>query len=302
MAAGTGLQIEASDYNAIRSKIVNLMGEGSGQTGYGQTTLSPTVAIGNEISKVQWDALRYDLLNARIHQDGLVPLIVSAESGQPIRFGSGFPNSQYNLQADLATTNKWNLGSGQFVIDAGTTTVRSTAWVSEVTTTCTVTFNTADQARWFFNSGGKIRVTSSRTGGTGSPQNATWSSLLAAAGTQAFGGNNAGVNFYNLTNAYQQFFLSTSSSPYTANQYRIEVLSNVTNNSVGGATILTFRIKFTDNYSYGGGGGSSFPDNVDGTLSVIIDEIRASGSLQPLGTGSFVLTRPAYSITSLSGS
>ena len=278
------------------------MGAGSGQTGYGQTTLSPTVAIGNEITKEQWDALRYDLLNARIHQDGLVPLIVSAERGQPIRFGSGFPNSQYNTQADLAIANKWNLGSGQFVIDAGTTTVRSTAWVSEVTTTCTVTFNTADQARWFFNSGGKIRVTSSRTGGTLSPQNASWSSLLASAGTQAFGGNNAGVNFYNLTNTYQSFFLSTSSSPYTANQYKIEVLSNVTNNSVGGATTLTFRIKFTDNYTYGGGGSTSFPDTVNGTLSVIIDEIRASGSLQPLGTGSFVLTRPAYSITSLSGS
>jgi hypothetical protein len=302
MAAGTGSIIEAVDYNSIRSKIINVMGAGSGQTGYGQTTLSTTVAAGNIVTKEQWDALRYDLLNARIHQDGLVPSIVTPETGQPIRFGTGYPNSQYNAQAELSITNKWNLGSGQFVIDAGTTTVRSSAWVSEVTTTCTVTFNTADQARWFFNSGGKIRVTSSRTGGTGSPQNSTWSSLLATVGTQALGGNNAGVNFYNLTNSYQLFFQSSASSPYSGNQYRIDVLSNVTNNSIGGATILTFRIRFTDNYTYGGTGGTSFPDTVDGTLSVIIDEIRASGSLQPLGTGPFVLTRPVYSITSLSGS
>jgi hypothetical protein len=302
MAAGTGSIIEAVDYNSIRSKIINVMGAGSGQTGYGQTTLSPTVAAGNIVTKEQWDALRYDLLNARIHQDGLVPLIVTPQTGQPIRFGSGYPNSQYNTQAELATTNKWNLGSGQFVIDAGTTTIRSTSWISEVTTTCTVTFNTADQARWFFNSGGKIRVTSSRTGGTASPQNAAWSSLLNTAGTQALGGNNAGVNFYNLTTAYQNFYLTSSSSPYTANQYRIDVLSNVADNSVGGATILTFRIKFTDNYTYGGTGGTSFPDTVDGTLSVVIDEIRASGSLQPLGTGPFVLTRPVYSITSITGS
>jgi hypothetical protein len=302
MAAGTGSIIEAVDYNSIRSKIINVMGAGSGQTGYGQTTLSTTVAAGNIVTKEQWDALRYDLLNARIHQDGLVPSIVTPETGQPIRFGTGYPNSQYNAQAELSITNKWNLGSGQFVIDAGTTTVRSSAWVSEVTTTCTVTFNTADQARWFFNSGGKIRVTSSRTGGTGSPQNSTWSSLLATVGTQALGGNNAGVNFYNLTNSYQLFFQSSASSPYSGNQYRIDVLSNVTNNSIGGATILTFRIRFTDNYTYGGTGGTSFPDTVDGTLSVIIDEIRASGSLQPLGTGPFVLTRPVYGITSLSGS
>lgn len=302
MAAGTGSIIEAVDYNSIRSKIINVMGAGSGQTGYGQTTLSPTVAVGNIVTKEQWDALRYDLLNARIHQDGLVPLIVTPQTGQPIRFGSGYPNNQYNTQADLATTNKWNLGSGQFVIDAGTTTTRSTSWISEVTTTCTVTFNTADQARWFFNSGGKIRVTSSRTGGIASPQNAAWSSLLNTAGTQALGGNNAGVNFYNLTTAYQNFYLTSSSSPYTANQYRIDVLSNVADNSVGGATILTFRIKFTDNYTYGGTGSTSFPDTVDGTLSVVIDEIRASGSLQPLGTGPFVLTRPVYSITSITGS
>jgi hypothetical protein len=302
MASGIGSIIEAVDYNSIRSKIINVMGAGSGQTGYGQTTLSTTVAAGNIVTKEQWDALRYDLLNARIHQDGLVPLIVLPETGQPIRFGSGHPNSQYNTQAELAITNKWNLGSGQFVIDAGTITDRSTPWISEVTTTCTVTFNTVDQARWFFNSGGKIRVTSSRTGGTGSPQNSTWSSLLATAGTQALGGNNAGVNFYNLTNSYQLFYQSSASSPYGGNQYRIDVLSNVTDNSVGGATILTFRIRFTDNYTYGGTGGPSFPDTVDGTLSVIIDEIRASGTLQPLGTGPFVLTRPVYSITSLSGS
>jgi hypothetical protein len=302
MAAGTGSIIEAVDYNSIRSKIVNVMGAGSGQTGYGQAVLSTTVAQGNIVTKEQWDALRYDLLNARIHQDGLVPLIVTPETGQPIRFGAGHPNTQYNTQADLTITNKWNLGAGQFVIDAGTTTNRTTSWISEVTTTCTVTFNTADQARWFFNSGGKIRVTSSRTGGISSPQNSTWSSLLTSAGSQAFGGNNAGVNFYNLTTSYQNFYLASSSSPYSNNQYRIDVLSNISDNSVGGATILTFRIRFTDSYTYGGAGSSSFPDTVDGTLAVVIDEIRASGTLQPLGTGPFVLTRPAYNITSITGS
>lgn len=302
MAAGSGSIIEAVDYNSIRSKIVNVMGAGSGQTGYGQVVLSTTVAQGNIVTKEQWDALRYDLLNARIHQDGLVPLIVTPETGQPIRYGAGHPNNQYNTQADLTIVNKWNLGAGQFVIDAGTTTTRTTSWISEVTTTCTVTFNTADQARWFFNSGGKIRVTSSRTGGTTSPQNSAWSSLLTSAGTQALGGNNVGVNFYNLTNAYQNFYLASSSSPYSNNQYRIDVLSNISNNSVGGATILTFRIRFTDSYTYSGSGSSSFPDTVDGTLSVVVDEIRASGTLQPLGTGPFVLTRPVYSITSITGS
>jgi hypothetical protein len=165
-----------------------------------------------------------------------------------------------------------------------------------------VTFATADQARHFFNSGSKIRCASSRTGGTASPQNSSWSNIMDAAGTVAFGGNTSGLNFYNLTNSYQTFFNLTTSAPYTGNQYRIEVVSNVADNSIGGATVLTFRVTYTDTYTYTGSGSSSFPDTVDGTLTLTVDELRASGTLQPLGTGPFVITRPAYSISGISGS
>jgi hypothetical protein len=302
MAAGTGSVIEAVDYTTIRNKIIGIMGIGAGQSGYGQTLLSSGVAIGNTVTKAQWDSLRYDLLNARIHQDGLVPTIVTATQGQPIRFGAGHPNNQYNTQADTAITNKWNIGSGQFVIDAATSTTRSTSWNTSLSATVTVTFATADQARYFFNSGSKIRCVSSRTGGTGSPQNSSWSNILDTAGTVAFGGNTSGLNFYNLTNSYQTFYSLTTSAPYTGNQYRIEVVSNVADNSIGGATQLIFRVTWTDTYTYTGSGGSTFPDNVDGTISLTVDELRASGTLQPLGTGPFVITRPSYSISGISGS
>ena len=306
MAAGTGSRIEAVDYNTIRTKIIAIMGTaangGTGQNGYGQTILSSAVSAGNNVTKAQWDLLRYDIINARIHQDGLTPTIVSATQGQPIRYGTGHPNNQYNTQADTAVTNKWIIGPGQFVIDAGTSATRSTSWNSSLSATLTVTFNTADQARYFFNSGSKIRLTSSRTGGTGSPQNASWSSILDCAGTIAFGGNTAGLNFYNLTSSYQTFFTYTSSSPYTGNQYTIQVLSNIADNSNGGATVLTFRINYVDSYTYTGSGGTTFPDNVDGTLTLTIDELRASGTLQPLGTGAFVITRPNYSISGITGS
>jgi hypothetical protein len=302
MAAGTGSVIEAVDYTTIRNKIIGIMGTGAGQSGYGQTLLSSGVAIGNTVTKAQWDSLRYDLLNARIHQDGLVPTIVTATQGQPIRFGAGHPNNQYNTQADTAITNKWNIGTGQFVIDAATSTTRSTSWNTSLSATVTVTFGTADQARYFFNSGSKIRCVSSRTGGTGSPQNSSWSNILDTAGTVAFGGNTSGLNFYNLTNSYQTFYNLTTSAPYTGNQYRIEVVSNVADNSIGGATQLIFRVTWTDSYTYTGSGSSSFPDNIDGTLTLTVDELRASGTLQPLGTGPFVITRPSYSISGISGS
>ena len=295
MAAGTGLIIEAVDYNTIRTKIIGIMGTGAGQSGYGQTLLSSAVAFGNTVTKVQWDNLRFDIFNARLHQDGLSPTIVNAVSGQPVRFGAGHPNNQYNTQADTAIANKFNIGTGQFVVESATSATRSTAWNSSLTATVTVTFATADQARHFFNSGSKVRCASSRTGGTASPQNSSWSNILDTAGTVAFGGNTAVLNFYNLTNSYQTFFNLTSSAPYSANQYRIEVVSNVADNSVGGATVLTFRVTYTDTYS-------NSPDNVDGTLTLTVDELRASGTLQPLGTGPFVITRPGYSISGISGS
>jgi hypothetical protein len=302
MAAGTGLIIEAVDYNTIRTKIIGIMGTGAGQSGYGQTLLSSPVAFGNTVTKAQWDNLRFDIFNARLHQDGVSPTIVTATSGQPVRYGAGHPNNQYNTQADTAIANKFNIGTGQFVIESATSATRTTAWNSSLTATVTVTFATADQARHFFNSGSKVRCSSSRTGGTASPQNSSWSNILDSAGTVAFGGNTAVLNFYNLTNSYQTFFTLSSSAPYTSNQYRIEVVSNVADNSIGGATTLTFRVTYTDTYTYGGGGSPSFPDNVDGTLILTVDELRASGTLQPLGTGPFVITRPGYSISGISGS
>ena len=295
MAAGTGLIIEAVDYNTIRTKIIGIMGTGAGQSGYGQTLLSSSVAFGNTVTKAQWDNLRFDIFNARLHQDGLAPTIITATSGEPVRYGAGHPNNQYNTQADTAISNKFNIGTGQFVIESATSSTRTTAWNSSLTATVTVTFGTADQARHFFNSGSKIRCASSRTGGTASPQNSSWSNILDTASTVAFGGNTSGLNFYNLTNSYQTFFNLSSSAPYTVNQYRIEVVCDLANNTIGGATTLTFRVTYTDAYS-------NSTDNVNGTLTLTVDELRASGVLLPLGTGPFVLTRPSYSISGISGS
>jgi hypothetical protein len=305
-----GSQIRAVDYNTIRSKIINVMSSGAGQTGYGQSIKSTDVTTGNEVTKEQWDLLRFDILNARVHQDGVTPTIVSALKGQPIRFGADSPNNQYNTQTDIAVTNRFNLGLGQFVVETawnGISSIspitRTTSWKTSISSTVTVTFSTVDQARWFFNSGGKVRFTSSRSGGSSTAQNTSWTNLLTSAGAQSFGANNPGVNFYNLTLSNQIFFTTTASNPYASNRYRIEARSNVANNTSGGATILTFTISWLDPYvdPPGANPGAHPPsDNVDGTLTLAVDEIRAAGNLQPSGT--FTITRPTYSITAITGS
>jgi hypothetical protein len=309
-----GTQIPASDYNAIRKKILAVMGPGGtnpvtnqpdASFGYGQTMVSSDVSTGQIITKLQWDALRFDLLNARIHQDGTTPSIVQSVRGQPIIFGSSQPNTSYNVQADVAITNRFNLGPGQFVVDAGTTTTRTTSWKNSVSTTVTVTFGSVNSARWFFNSGSKIRILSNRAGGANTAQNTAWTNLLNSVGVVEFGAAAAPVGFYSLTNIDQTVRLQSSTTPYSLNNYRIQVRSNVANNSNGGATQLIFTILWTDGYvDPPGGFPGQFPpdDNVDGTLSLVVEEQRASGVLQPANTGAFIISRPTYSSTSIIGS
>jgi hypothetical protein len=305
MANAKGQEIEAVDFNVIRNKINLIMGSGIGQFGYGQTVYSSDVAQSQHITAQQWNLLRFDLFNARVHQDGTSPTIVQATSGSVITFSSANPNNQYNSQADVITSNKFNIGTGQFVIDSGTSVNRTTNWLSSVSCTCTVSFGSADQARWFFNSGGKIRFTSTRVGGSSTSQNAAWSSLLNSAGTVDFGGATpSGINFYSLTNSPQIFYTQSASGAYSGNIYRISAQSNVANNSNGSATVIQFTALWQDAYVYTGSGGSLVPDNVDGTLSLVVSELRASGVLQN-GTstpGVFSITRPTYSITAITGS
>jgi hypothetical protein len=308
-----GTEIQDSDYNAIRKKIIAVMGNGGTNPltdqadvtfGYGQVLVSSDVAAGQEITKDQWDALRFDILNARIHQDGATPSIVSAVRGQTIRFGPDHPNTAFSNQSDVAIANKFNLGAGQFVIDSGTVQARSVSWNNSVTATATVTFGSSDFARWFFNSGSKLRVYSSRVGGSATAQNSAWSNLLNSVGIIEMGAITSPVGYYSLTNVDQILRTQTSTSPYSSNSFTVRVRSNIANNSNGGATQIIFSLMWTDGYTDPPGGfpGQFLPDDtVDGNLSFAVEEQRASGILQPSGTGAFIINRPSYSSTEIVG-
>lgn len=300
-------RIAATDYNAIRNKIVAILGTGSGQQGYGQPTASSAVFAGNNITKAQWDLLRYDLVNAKVHQDGVLPSIVTIASGDFIGYGAGYPNTNYDSIAEQAILNRFNIGAGRSVLSLASMTgetapgviSRTGSWTTQSQCTLTVTFATANDARYFFNSGGKIRFTSSRTGGVTSAQNTAWTNLLSTTvGTIIFGAQTpATVNFYTLTTSYQQWYTVSSSTPYSANFYRIEALCNCTDptNVNGTASVVTFRITWGD--SYLDVDPTPPGDLVNGTLSLTVEEFKATGSLIP--SGSFSITSPSYSISAI---
>jgi hypothetical protein len=297
--------ITIADYSTLRSSAISIIGNGSATFGYGQPIQSVEKIAHEKISQTDWDLLRYDIVNARTHQDGVAPTITDINEGQILSFTN---NAQYSGLASTAVSNRFNIGSGRFLTESAVSSTRSTSWNTLVVCEVTATFANADLCRWFFNSGGQIRIQSSRIDGTSNAQNNDWSSLTTAAGMQAFGSQTPsagfspmnGQNFYRLTNSYQNFYSLSSSAPYSANSYNLDAKCDVADNSGGTATTVFIRVRFVDNYTDPGPLGPPFTgDDVDGTLTVTVTEKRATGPLVPSGT--FTITRPTSSITAIGG-
>lgn len=314
--------IKTADYNTLRNSIVQIIGNGSATYGYGQPIRSAAKADDEIISQNDWDLLRYDIVNARLHQDGATPTIKDIQEGELLSFGN---NTQYTNLITTATSlpNRLTVGVGQFLTEPATTpagaalttsrafSLPSTSWNTLLQCEITVGFTNSDLCRWFFNSGGEIRITSSRTGGTNNAQNNDWSSLLTSAGQRAFSAQSPETglpspigssamnarNFYRLTSTYQNYYSLSSSSPYTANSYNLDAKCDIADNRNGTATTVYLRVRFVDNYSDPGAPAPG--DAIDGTFSVTVSEKRATGTLLP--SGIFTITRPTYSITALGG-
>ena len=312
MASSVGGIIEAVDYNSIRNKVIAVLGAGAGNTGYGQDARinSTAVSAGSAVTALQWQNLRWDLYNILLHQNGTAPSITLVNTGDTVRFGVAHPNNAYDTLADTTVANRFNLGAGQFVTESLGSKAENFAWSSQAYIDITYTFSTAAAARYFFNSGGKIRVTSSFAANLANSQNAAWQSLLAGASTQSFGAQDPvtgfsplnGTNFYRLTNTFQTYYTTASSSPYGSNNYQLQASSNVGDNSTGLANIVYIRAIYTDGYTDPDVGRpiSFAPDDqVNGTLTVSSDMIRPSGVMQtPPGTATFTITGPSSNIAS----
>lgn len=294
-------RVSSLDYNTIRNKVVEILGTGSSTKGYGQTLQSSAVSQGGTITKAQWDALRYDIINIKLHQDGVLPSIVTLTENQPISYGAGHPNSNYDSLIEQAILARFNVGAGQTILSTKGTRTYTSAWGTQAQATVTLTFGSANEARHFFNTGGEIRFTTSRSGGTASSQNNAWTNLLSAIGTRSFSALIAPTaNFYTLTNNYEDsiVYQNSASTPYSANYFQIASKCDVASNISGTATTVYFRITWRDDYADLGLPAPG--DVVDGTLSLTVEEVKAAGTMQPSGT--FAVTGPTYSVSTISAS
>jgi len=325
--AGVNQKISKVDYNTIQSTINTVLGTGSGTFGYGQPVLSSQVTESDSVTVNEYAALRYDIINAYKHlNNGLPPDVDAQIIGAKVRYDAAPPDAapvNYWLSVvNSISTNRQALAvAGQRVASSSITKTFTSPWGSsapvgstpQLTCIVDVEWPTSEQARHFFNTGSSIQFTSSRTGGSSTAQNTSWTTLLSTAGTRIFGGNTPGTgtspsngqNWFRARNSGDTWSSVTASSPYALNEWNITVETTdspaVSNNSTGSSRKLRFTVYWNDNHFPLGGNsaqgspvqpGGYGPDTVDGTMSLTVQTVQASGVLEPTGSGNFEVTTP----------
>jgi hypothetical protein len=276
MAYSAGGLIEATDYNGFVStttdaNVNSIWAAGTGDRGYGQTAVA-TVAAGGTVTAAQWATLVNTIASLASHQGTSITSRTAPTAGNLITILS-------NINTDLTTltTNRGNAAASGTVIGAFTGAVSKTTATGSgqasftITFTQTVTFASADAARYFFNAGGIVKLMYGKTS-TGTDHDPDWNELAGQTGDIFFTGRVAGTNqtiaataysgtnrvggtggtqttlatttgFYNLTaggSAVTIFQLNNASAPYTPEFIRTTVALN----SAG--TVLTFVTTWFD--------------------------------------------------------
>lgn len=298
--AGQNTLIIPNDYNVIQSKIALVLGSGSGNKGYGQTLSSSQVGQHAKITVNQWSNLRNDIARAIQHQTGITlgtkapgDVGYSATADLPIpSVATQVKDTWREAYLSMATVADTNYlvapppeGQRSAPLDLVSQQIRNTPW-QQITQTVTVTFPTADDARYFFNTGSQIEFSSERSGGNPGFKNSVWTGLLSAMGTIAMnhtrtvstsgiGGSNIG--FYDLTTTPGTIFVKDATS-YAPNKYYIEASVNDTG---ANRRIVYFNIRWADDSPAPISRpdlGFGIDENVDGTLTSTVQVVRASGT------------------------
>jgi hypothetical protein len=258
MTYSAGNTIVASDFNTFvgnststtTNTLNTIWGIGVGNAGYGQTVV-PQVNVGNIITATDWSNLLNTTTTIASQQNTTLGSIVSPGQGLTV-------TPIANLATNLSTTYTNRLNAAAQGTSSSTTTTRSTTWSSAITFTHTVTFEGANQARYFFNAGGQLAITFNHAGGTGI--NSLFNTLSLASGTivlsapvstntvniagtsytgtTKIGGSGSPANlttsvgYYSLTSSDQLIFKQLGSgtpSGYTGSYISVNVRSNGAN-------------------------------------------------------------------------
>lgn len=299
--AGKGTLILASDFNALQSQAALVLGTASGTYGYGQAVTSSQVAANARISVAQWSNLRNDLLRCIQHQtnsDYTSTLVVPSTS---VKLTSEIYDA-YKAVRDAIGPGRLALPAGQATRAVLNSAQRTASWNGTITHSVVINFAqstlypTTYESVYFFNAGGKLEISVSKTVGSGGSKNMSWDALLGNIGVITFdydtttvsgSGTGSSIGFYDLTTSFQTIFTRALgiAESYYPNKYYIQAKVNNT----------TTRDQITLNIVFADDSGQPNPpwgtdEMVDGTITSTVQTYRATGNnvtiLQPTSPAS----------------
>ena len=184
--------IEATDFNNLvgaavetgANKLNTTWSTGGTTAGYGQTAVSQVSAGATVVATGQWNALVTNTASAAAHSGSSITSVTAPTAGSTVTYLSAIPTNLTTIY-----TNRRNAASqGSTIADTAT---RASSWQNGLTFTHTITFASGDAARWFFNSGGQIKMTASHPSGSGI--NLLFSDLASDTGTVTMSAPNSGT-------------------------------------------------------------------------------------------------------------
>ncbi len=254
--------VQATDFNTLvggnpttTSGTLNAVwATGGGAFGYGQTALA-NVTVGQVVLTNQWSTLVANTASAATHQGSSITAVTAPVTGGTITHIPAVPTNLTTI-----STNRLNAAT-QGSTSANTATFGST-WSQALTFTHTATFANGDAARYFFNSGGQLKLTFSQPTGTAMAN--AYNTLASACGTLVISAPSSGsitiagtaysgftkiggsgspspystnTGYYALTTANANVFLQATGTPagYTTSFINVLTKSNGTQGSNGDA-------------------------------------------------------------------
>jgi hypothetical protein len=238
MTYSSGGLIQATDYNTFAGNTTaglnRVWSTGAGDAGWGQTDIA-TVATSGVVTATQWATIVNNLSTSGTQTSTTLTSRTAPVTGNII-------NILANVSTDITsvTTNRGNaVSSGtEYGVFSGTTSKTTAtgsgqaAWT--ITFTHTVTFPSANQARYFWNAGGIVRLKYGKSS-TGTDNDPDWNTLAGWCGTINLTGR---VNSNSQTIAAQAYTGTTRLSGSGGTQTTLATTTGWYNLTASPATIF----------------------------------------------------------------
>ena len=180
MTYTAGSTILATDYNGFVStngaNVNGIWSTGAATAGYGEAAVS-TVSAAATITATQWSTLNSRISSMASHQGTTITNRTNPTTGSTIAILANLSTDLTNITAARGNAAASGAQTTSFTGTTSKTTATgsgSTPWT--ITFTHTVTWASADAARYFFNAGGRIKWETNKSS-TGNLADAEWNDL-----------------------------------------------------------------------------------------------------------------------------